>query len=217
MSSLLFSCFCSRSDDIAPAAAPVYALLPEIVSRCFRHLCVRAGRTDLHAHATDLIVALRKLRDLDAVWTKKSTRTDVVTIILVDVSSSLKPCDEQAWPLPASSSQSKWFAVLHNRRRCEAELDGGRRADKAPRPECATCGTPASVVGCHQPFHDAVVFKAGTAARGRREDAPTPRPSRRPGADPRVDRKPLLTTTTSYWRVCATFHVALYVLCLICC
>ena len=42
---------------MAPAATPVYTLLSEIDSRCFRHLCVRAGRTDLHAHAADVIEA----------------------------------------------------------------------------------------------------------------------------------------------------------------
>ena len=41
--------------------------------------------------------------------------------------------------------------------------------------------------------HDAVVFQAGAVVRGRCEDAPTSKPSRRPRADPGVDRKPLLT------------------------
>jgi len=43
------------------------------------------------------------------------------------------------------------------------------------------------------PFHDAVVVESGAVARGRHEDAPTTRPSRRPRADPGVVRKPLLT------------------------
>jgi len=37
-----------------------------------------------------------------------------------------------------------WVRITVNRRRCEAELDGGRWADEAPRRECTTCGAPVS-------------------------------------------------------------------------
>ena len=68
------------------------------------------------------------------------------------------------------------------------------------------------------PLHDAVVFKAGAVVRGRCEDAPTLRPSRRPPADPGVDREQLLTNYRELLAsLCYTFHVAAYVLRLICC
>ena len=62
MSSLRFSCFCLRFGDIAPAAAPVYALLPEIARDVFDTYCVRAGRTGLHARAADLIAGVHENR-----------------------------------------------------------------------------------------------------------------------------------------------------------
>ena len=58
--------------------------------------------------------------------------------------------------------------------------------------ECTTCVAVVAVVGCYWPFHAAVVVESGAVARGRREDAPTSRPSRRPRADPGVVRKLLL-------------------------
>jgi len=41
-----------------------------------------------------------------------------------------------------------------------------------------------AVVGCNQSFHDAVVVESDAIARGRREDALTPMPSRRPRVTP---------------------------------
>jgi len=69
------------------------------------------------------------------------------------------------------------------------------------------------------PFHDAVVFETGAVVRGRCQDALTSRPSRRPRAVPGVVRNKLLTNYYEILaRYCAsTFHVAAYVLCLICC
>ena len=55
-----FSCSCLRFGDIVPAAAPLYALLSEIARDVFGTYCVRAGRTDLHAHAADLILAFTR-------------------------------------------------------------------------------------------------------------------------------------------------------------
>jgi len=81
-----------------------------------------------------------------------------------------------------------------NCRRCGVELISGRCVVDAPRRKRTTCRASASpLFGRRQPFYDAVVVGPGAVARGRREDAPTSKPSRRPRADPGVDRKPLLT------------------------
>ena len=115
--------------------------------------------------------------------------------LIVDWSSWVKPGDEWAWPLPALSTQ-----VVRRLRWTVVAVVWSWSADDAlskypvVRGQLASFGVAVVWSPTAVPRHRRC--RVGAVARGRREDAPTSRPSQRPHADPGVDRKPLLTN----WR-----------------
>jgi len=73
-----------------------------------------------------------------------------------------------------------------------------------------------AVVGRRRPFHVAAVIEL-VLSRGRREDASTPRPRRRPRADPGVDRKLLTFACRCWWNCRVLPGYVLHPCCCVCC
>jgi len=218
MSSLRFSCFCmfwphcTCSYTCVRAAARDCFLLFSAPLCAFRSnwpTCARCWfNSDVHgkrANATEFKCICRQEQTSYEYSGRRVELTEVVWCGGVTTSCS------HPWSGPPSTV---------NCRHCEAELDSGRRADEATLLWVCNMAErrrrsrwlPAA------PFHDAVVFETGAVMRRRCQDAPTSRLSRRRRADPGVVRDQLLTNHCDILaRYCASFHVAAYVLCLICC
>ena len=142
-SCLCFSCFytfwrhCTCSYQCACAAAWT-------VSRFLTPLCL-CDRDDLYARAADLIPTCAETVRIRRSFERKGVQNRR----LADLFCRLAELIEAVWRKerdrfrrPAVIRSGAPFTV--NCRRCEAELDGGRWADEAPRRECTTCGAPAS-------------------------------------------------------------------------
>jgi len=190
-----------------------------VFAACCSHMCVAfvymRSRWSTCASRWFIRNVDGKREFLSQFWAVPSTRSDVCGFS-VDVTSYLKPRREGRdyflWPTvnwsgpPSTADYRRWSGAGQRTLSC-----------RRTRREGATSGVPASLL-LDAALHSTSPPSSGPVpTRGRREDASTPRPRRRPSADPGVHRKLLTFACRCWWNCRVLPGYVLRPCCCVCC